>query len=98
LAPGGRHTFWLAALALLALLLAGRAARAQAPVQPCVTNGAVNAAVRSDTTLYLGGSFPYVGPSIVCGPAVAAGPGAPNLAYANPKGWVRVAVPDGVGG
>lgn len=29
LVPGGRNTFWLAALALLGLPLAGRAARAQ---------------------------------------------------------------------
>jgi hypothetical protein len=98
LAPGGRTSFWLAALALLALLLAGRAARAQADAQPYVTNGTVSAVLRAGNTLYLGGSFTAVGPNIPYGSALDASTGAPDLRYARPNGVVQVAVPDGAGG
>ncbi len=45
LAPGGRHTFWLAALALPGLLLAGRVARAQTISSLSPTSGPVSASV-----------------------------------------------------
>jgi len=45
LAPGGRHTFWLAALVLLGLLLAGRATRAQAISSFSPTSGPIGASV-----------------------------------------------------
>ena len=100
LAPGGRYTPWLAALALLALLLAGRATRAQAPADgplPVVA-GTVNAIVRDGSTVYIGGTFSYVGPNTPNGSALDASAGTPNLAYARLNGVVNAAVPDGAGG
>jgi hypothetical protein len=45
LAPGGRHPFWLAALALPGLLLAGHAARAQTISSLAPTSGPIGASV-----------------------------------------------------
>ena len=99
LAARAAHPLRLPLLLLAALLLLlARPARAQVDRQPYVTNGTVSAIVRDGGTVYIGGSFTYVGPNNPNGTALDAGTGAPDLRSARPNGTVNAAVSDGAGG
>ena len=99
LAARAAHPLRLPLLLLAALLLLlARPARAQVDRQPYVTNGTVSAIVRDGGTVYIGGSFTYVGPNNPYGSALDAGTGAPDLRSARPNGTVNAAVSDGAGG
>src|SRR5262245_11343428 len=89
---------WLAA-SLLAVALAPSAARAQA-VNPdfFVTNGQVTAQALVDSTLYVGGSFSFVGPVTGAGVPVDSVTALPAPGYPHVNGTVITAVPDGAGG
>ena len=63
-----------------------------------ITNGQVNAIVQSGNTVYLGGSFTYVGPYMAHGAALDNVTGLPNLSFSFPNGKVQVAIADGSGG
>src|SRR5512143_1158728 len=63
-----------------------------------VTNGTVNAIVRSGDIIYLGGHFTYVGPPTGYGAAIDINTGNPNLAFAKVNGIINAVVPDGAGG
>jgi hypothetical protein len=63
-----------------------------------ITNGEIKAMVRDGNTLYLGGSFQYVGPSVDFGAALDGTTGQVNASYLRPNGTVWVSVPDGSGG
>src|SRR5438094_9899982 len=63
-----------------------------------ITNGQVNAQVLRGNTLYVGGSFSFVGPVTGAGVPVDAGTGAPASGFPAVNGSVMSAVPDGAGG
>src|SRR5262245_29351643 len=89
---------WLAA-SLLAVALAPSAARAQA-VNPdfFITNGQVSAQALVDSTLYVGGSFSFVGPVTGAGLTVDSVTALPTAGFPLVNGTVIAAVPDGAGG
>ena len=63
-----------------------------------VANNSVNAIVKDGNTIYMGGSFTYVGPNIPYGASIDATSGAPNFNYVKPNGNINAVVPDGSGG
>ncbi|MBC8161590.1 MAG: hypothetical protein H7Z42_10270 [Roseiflexaceae bacterium] len=63
-----------------------------------VTNGAVRAMVQSDTTVYIGGDFTYVGPPTGSFSTLNQTTGAPNLTLPAANGAVYASVADGTGG
>ena len=63
------------------------------------TNAAVHAVVQSGNTLYIGGSFSYVGPHTGSGVPLDATSGVPPGAYPEVAGgYVNAVLPDGAGG
>jgi len=98
-------------LALLAALLSGNAFGSVADSRPdrtCVTNGPVQAIVRSGDTIYIGGRFDRVGPRTGPGVEVALNgsqnPGLPEISGAGPSsivgsgGSLSAVAADGSGG
>src|SRR5262245_35698903 len=63
-----------------------------------VTNGAVNSIVRDGGTIYIGGSFTYVGPATGGGVTIDASTGAVQQPYLKVIGSVLAVAPDGSGG
>ena len=63
-----------------------------------VTNGDIKAMVRDGSTIYIGGGFSYMGPSVEFGAALDGTTGLVNPAYLRPNGTVWVSIPDGSGG
>jgi hypothetical protein len=63
-----------------------------------ITNGEIKAMVRDGNTIYIGGSFSYMGPSVEFGAALDGTTGLVNPAYQRPNGTVWVSIPDGSGG
>ena len=63
-----------------------------------VTNGTVSAIAQHGNTVYIGGSFNYVGPNAPNGASLDIITGAPNLAFGIPNGNVYAVAPDGNGG
>jgi Tol biopolymer transport system component len=63
-----------------------------------VTDGVVKATALSGSTLYLGGSFGYVGPDTGSFAALDAASGQPSSSYPVVDGDVRASAPDGSGG
>ena len=62
------------------------------------TNGPVDAIVRSDNTIFVGGGFTRVGPATGCGAAIDINTGTHNPAFAKVNGEIRAVVSDGSGG
>jgi hypothetical protein len=62
------------------------------------TNGTVNALAQTSSTIFLGGSFTYVGPVTGAGVPLSRSSGKPVSAYPRIPGEVQVCVPDGSGG
>jgi hypothetical protein len=87
------------ALLACACVLLGSAARAQT-LRPdfSITNGQVTAQVLRGNTLYLGGSFSFVGPVTGAGVPVDLSTGVPAAGFPRVNGSVFTAVPDGAGG
>src|SRR5256885_600948 len=87
-----------ATAAALAALLASPA-RAQT-VNPAlfITNGQVTAQALRDSTLYIGGSFTFVGPVTGAGVPVDSVSALPGPGFPRVNGVVLAAVPDGAGG
>ena len=82
-----------------ALALAAGVARAQTVRDDFfITNGQVNAQVLRGNTLYVGGSFSFVGPVTGSGVPVDATTGAPEPGFPRVNGTVMAVVPDGSGG
>src|SRR5438477_4441633 len=63
-----------------------------------VTNGAVDAMVRSGTLLYIGGDFTSVGPASGSGVPINTSTGAAVTPFPKVTGLVFAVVPDGAGG
>ncbi len=63
-----------------------------------ITNGQVTAQVLRGNTLYVGGSFSYVGPVTGAGVPVSTATGTPLAGFPRVNGTVFAAVPDGSGG
>src|SRR5690349_15185252 len=63
-----------------------------------VTNSTVSTIAQSGNTVYIGGSFTYVGPNNYYGCPVSASTGTPIASFPKPNGLVNVAIPDGSGG
>lgn len=63
-----------------------------------ITNGQVTAEVLRGNTLYVGGSFSFVGPVTGSGVPIDPGTGAPAAGFPRVNGTVVAAVPDGSGG
>jgi hypothetical protein len=61
-------------------------------------NGNVNAIVTSGNTVYIGGSFSYVGPEEPYGAKLDTITGQPDFSFPNPNGNVLSSVSDGNGG
>lgn len=105
--PGRGHLRTLALLLVaLASLLAvpATSGAAVAPRNPnalvnqFVTDGPVNTVVEAGTTLYLGGSFNYVGPRVGNGVVIDTTTAKKSGANAMVNGAIRTVVPDGSGG
>jgi len=86
-----------AAAVLLSLGAAGALAQSIAP-SFCVTNGQVSAQVLRGNTLYVGGSFSFVGPVTGAGVPVDPASGLAAAGFPRVNGTVLAAVPDGAGG
>jgi len=63
-----------------------------------VPNGPVYAVARSGNTVYIGGSFTFVGPPTGGGAAIDVNTGNANLAFPRVNGAVFAVAPDGSGG
>ena len=90
-----------AALCTLAcgVLLAAGVARAQTVREDFyITNGQVTAQVLRGNTLYVGGSFSFVGAVTGAGVPVDATSGVPESGFPRVNGTVMATVPDGSGG
>ena len=89
----------LALLVATAALAWPAAARGQT-VRPdfCVTNGTINAQALSGTTLYVGGSFTYVGAPTGSGVPVDTLGGVARAAFPRVNGQIAAAASDGAGG
>ena len=83
-----------------ATTLQGEAEASADPSSPdnWVTDGAVWAIVRDGTTVYIGGSFSYVGPNTGCGVPLSASTGSPAATFPNVNETVMAVAPDGSGG
>jgi hypothetical protein len=63
-----------------------------------ITNGTIHAMVRDGNTLYIGGDFQFVGPSVDFGAALNGTTGVVVPSYLKPNGTVYASIPDGSGG
>ncbi|MBW7892865.1 MAG: delta-60 repeat domain-containing protein, partial [Chitinophagaceae bacterium] len=63
-----------------------------------ITDGPVEAVLRDGNTLYLGGKFFGIGPSVPYGASIGIATGKHNPNFVNPNGSVNVVVSDGAGG
>ncbi|MCX6998699.1 MAG: hypothetical protein NT106_00120 [Candidatus Sumerlaeota bacterium] len=89
----------IAAIALAALNVPGARAQSSTPREETwVTDSSVYAIVRTTDTVYIGGSFSYVGPSTGGGVPLDASTGAPVATFPKVNGFVYACVPDGSGG
>ena len=61
-------------------------------------NGGVNTVVQEGSTVYLGGTFTYIGYLVSNGAAVNTSTGLPNMDYVQPNGKVNKVISDGAGG
>ena len=82
----------------LSLLSSGSAFAQAIDTTPWVTNGDVNAVVRSGNTLYIGGGFTRVGPVTGGGVPIDATSGVPESGFPKVDGYVSSVAPDGSGG
>jgi Putative Ig domain/FlgD Ig-like domain/Domain of unknown function (DUF5122) beta-propeller len=94
---GGARGFGLL-LALTSLLFAVSATAQTVRDDVFITNGTVNAQALSGTTLYLGGSFSFVGPVTGSGVPVDTTTGVAVSEFPKVNGQVNTAIPDGAGG
>ncbi len=88
-------------LVVALLVVSGARAWAQSDIprdEMWVTNGSVYAIVRTLDTIYLGGTFTYVGPYTGNGLPISTGTGQPAGTYPKVNGTVAACVPDGSGG
>jgi uncharacterized repeat protein (TIGR01451 family) len=84
---------------LVALLCAPSAFAQEVDTTAWITNGQVNALVRSGNTVYLGGTFTRIGPNTGSSATLNTGNGQPTaVSVAKTTGIVRTAIPDGRGG
>jgi hypothetical protein len=93
----------LAILLIFLPVLPVRPAQAQEPSETPLpelwfTNGSVEAMVRVDNTLYLGGGFTYVGPFTGSGVPLDANSGEALLTFPQVNGTIDAVAPDGAGG
>ena len=89
------------AAALMWSAMGGERARAQSSTpreETWVTNGTVNAIVQTSDTLYIGGSFTYVGPSTGNGVPIDASSGLAVATFPQVNRTIRATVSDGAGG
>jgi hypothetical protein len=89
---------FLIAMALV-LGLATGVARAQV-VDPNMwgTNGYVSAVATAENSVYLGGSFTFVGPNTGAFVGIDTGTGTPQTGWPRVEGYVFCSAPDGAGG
>jgi hypothetical protein len=89
-------TLW----ALMALAGGSRAGAqsSMAREETWVTNGTVNAIVRTADTVYIGGGFSYVGPNTGHGVPIDTTSGQPVATFPEVNGTVQASVSDGAGG
>jgi hypothetical protein len=85
-------------IALISCLCAAGASAQTVREDLFITNGTVNAQVTSGTTLYLGGSFSFVGPVTGSGVPVDTTTGVAVSGFPKVNGQVNTAVSDGAGG
>jgi len=92
--------FVVTALAAIGLLSQSRAqAQSSTPREETwVTNGPVGAIVRTADTVYIGGSFTYVGPCTGFGVPLDVTTGQPAATFPRVNGAVKACVADGSGG
>lgn len=91
---------WVGGALALVLTMVGRdAARAQSlRTDLPITNGQVSAQVVKGDTLFLGGSFSYVGPVTGAGVPIDTASASPTASFPAINGTVQVTIPDGTGG
>ena len=91
----GHKRFKILLLATLSLLKA----YSQTPIsQVPVTNGTVNSVVSDASSLYVGGSFSYIGPQNAGGLALIDPNGTLEDQLPQTSGFVNTIIPDGAGG
>ncbi|MCX7001523.1 MAG: hypothetical protein NT106_14705, partial [Candidatus Sumerlaeota bacterium] len=89
----------IAVMALAALNVPGARAQSSVPREETwVTNGPVNAIVRTPDKVYIGGEFTHVGPVTGGGVPLDVTTGAPALGFPKVNGTISSCVPDGLGG
>ena len=92
---------FVAALATMLNVLGAQRALGQSSTpreETWVTNGAVEAIVRTTDTIYIGGNFTYVGPNTGSGVPLDNATGQPVATFPKVNGTVNASVSDGIGG